>query len=167
MNCLEARKELPRYWRRAMPEAARTDLVEHLRDCPQCDRAFRTFALSAPVIHSAMGADVLESGPRIPLNLIRARPLTISRTKPQQTWRTAALAAVLLVAAGLTAWSTAQPPAQNFVESVVGEGSEVDPAYSFDPLENAAAGFFPGSSQFDSPSLDSSELPDTDNSFEG
>jgi len=166
MNCLEARKEFPRYWRRAMSEPARTGLVEHLRDCPQCDRAFRTFALSAPVIHSATAAEVIESVPRTALDLVHARPPTVSRGKPRQTSRTAALAAALLVAAGITAWSSAQSPTPNFVESVVGESSEVDPASSFDPAESAAAGVAPGSAQFDSQSLDSSELPDSDNSLE-
>jgi anti-sigma factor RsiW len=166
MNCLEARKEFPRYWRRAMPEAARANLVEHLRACPQCDRAFRTFALSAPVIHSAIAA--LDSAPGTPLDLMRPRRFTISRgQQPRQIWRTAALAAALLVAAGVTAWSSAQSPTQNFVESVMGESSEIDPVDSLDPVENAAAGFAPASSQFDSPSLDSSDLPDSDSSLEG
>jgi hypothetical protein len=150
-----------------MPEAARADLVEHLRACPHCDRAFRTFALSAPVIHSAIAADVLDAGPRTPPDLVRPRRSTISRGQPRQTWRTAALAAALLVAAGVTAWSSAQSPTQNFVESVMGESSEVDPVDSLDPVENAAAGFAPASSQFDSPSLDSSDLPDSDSSLEG
>jgi hypothetical protein len=167
MSCLEARKEFPRYWRRAMSEAARLRLVEHLRDCPRCDRAFRTFALSAPVIHSTIAADVLDSVPRAPLDLVRRRRSIISRGEPRQTWRTAALAAALLVAAGLTAWSSAQSPTPNFVESVVGESSEVDPIDSLDPVENAATGFAPASSQFDPPSLDSSDLPDSDNSLEG
>ena len=151
-----------------MPEAARANLVEHLRACPQCDRAFRTFALSAPVIHSALVADVLDSVPRTPMDLVRPRRSTISRgQQPRQTWRTAALAAALLVGAGLTAWSSAQSPTPNFVESLLGESSEVDPVDSLDPVENAAAGFAPASSQFDSQSLDSSDLPDSDSSLEG
>jgi hypothetical protein len=170
MNCLEARKEFPRYWRRAMPAAARVNLVEHLGNCPQCDRAFRTFALSAPVVHSVVAADDLESTPRTPLDLARPRRPTISRDQPGQTRRMAAVAAVLLVAAGITAWSSAQSPAQNFVENLVGEGSEVDPTYSSDPIESAADTFAPESSRFDSPSPDSLELPDgglADNSLEG
>jgi anti-sigma factor RsiW len=167
MNCLEARKEFPRFWRRAMPEAARANLIEHLRACPQCDRAFRTFALSAPVVHSAIAADVLDSVPRTPLDLARPRRSTISHSRPRQTWRTAALAAALLVAAGITAWSSAQSLKQNFVESVVGESSEVDPVDSLDPVDNEAAGFAPASSQFDAPSLDSSDLPQAINSLEG
>jgi len=170
MNCLEARKEFPRFWRRMLPAAARVSLVEHVRDCPQCDRAFRTFALSAPAVHSVVAADVMESPPPTPLDLARPRRPTISRGQPRETWQIAAVAAVLLVAAGITAWSSAQSPNQNFVESVVGEGSDVDPTYSYDSAENAADEFAPESSQFNSPSLDSSELPNsglTDSSLEG
>ena len=160
MNCLEARKEFPCYWRRVMPAEARISLVEHLGNCPLCDRAFRTFALSAPVVHSVVVADDMESTPRTPLDLARPRRPTISRDQPGRTRRIAAVAAVLLVAAGITAWSSAQSPAENFVQSVVGEVSDVDPTYSSDPIESAADTFAPESSRFDSPSPDSSELPD-------
>jgi hypothetical protein len=158
MNCLEARKEFPYYWRRVMPAEARISLVEHLGNCPQCDRAFRTFALSAPVVHSVVAADDMESTQRTPLD--RRRGPTISRDQPGQARRIAAVAAVLLVVGGITAWSSAQSPAENFVESVVGEVSDVDPTYSSDPIESAADTFAPESSRFDSPSPDSSELPD-------
>lgn len=54
MNCFEARNEFAAFWRREMPLDARAALVAHLRECARCDRSFRAFALSAPVLHSAM-----------------------------------------------------------------------------------------------------------------
>jgi len=57
MNCFEARQGFSSFWRRMLDIEQRGLLVAHLRQCARCDRAFRVFALSAPVLHS-------DSGPR-------------------------------------------------------------------------------------------------------
>ena len=52
INCFEARQEFPAFWRRELASEQRSALVEHLAGCAKCDRAFRNFAVSAPVLHS-------------------------------------------------------------------------------------------------------------------
>src|SRR5262249_61298202 len=52
INCFEARQEFPACWRRDLPAERRAALVSHLAGCAKCDRAFRNFALGAPVLHS-------------------------------------------------------------------------------------------------------------------
>jgi hypothetical protein len=53
MNCFEARQEFGSFWRRELSVQRRAALTEHLRKCARCEEAFRLFALSAPVLHSA------------------------------------------------------------------------------------------------------------------
>ena len=53
INCFEARQEFPAFWRRELTAERRGALVNHLAGCAKCDRAFRNFALGAPVLHSA------------------------------------------------------------------------------------------------------------------
>jgi hypothetical protein len=132
MNCLEARKEFPAFWRRTMPLVARANLIEHLRDCADCDRSFRSFALTAPVVHSEIASDAASSAERPPLNLVRPRRFAASRLErterrlPERPWKIAAAAALLLMTGVVTAWSSARWPTQNFTESVAGDSSEID-----------------------------------------
>jgi hypothetical protein len=53
INCFEARQEFRAFWRRELPAEQRAALVSHLGGCAKCDRAFRNFALGAPVLHAA------------------------------------------------------------------------------------------------------------------
>lgn len=144
MNCFEARKEFAAFWRRTMPLAARVRLVEHLTTCARCDRAFRVFALSAPVVHLESRPEAATAVPRPPLSLMHPRRLantraeTFARRVPQQPWRVAAAAVVLLMIGGFSAWSSIQWRGRNFADSLVGNTVEVEPVdYSFD--NNAAA----------------------------
>ena len=52
INCFEARQEFPAFWRRELAAERRAALVNHLAGCAKCDRAFRNFAVGAPVLHS-------------------------------------------------------------------------------------------------------------------
>ena len=52
MNCFEARRDFAPMWRRALDEERRQSLIAHLRRCAKCDRAFRMFALSAPMLNT-------------------------------------------------------------------------------------------------------------------
>jgi hypothetical protein len=138
MNCFEARKEFAAFWRRTMPLAERARLLEHLSACAQCDRSFRVFALSAPVVHSESQPDAAASAVRPALNLVRPRRFValgaeaFTRRAPEHSWRVAAAAAALVVIGGFTAWSSTQSPAENFA-SVVADTPDVEAAsYSVD-----------------------------------
>jgi hypothetical protein len=143
MNCIEARREFVSFWRRTMSLASRAIFVEHLRGCAQCDRAFRAFALTAPVVHS----ETAPVAPRSPHALGRTRRFTAAgavrtavRTRGEawQVRKIAAAAAIFLTVGGLSAWSVSRWPAENFAESFAGEISDVDPViYSADGAGNS------------------------------
>lgn len=56
MNCFEARPQFVYLWRDTLDVERRAALLAHLKECAKCDRAFRAFALTAPMLHSR-GAD--------------------------------------------------------------------------------------------------------------
>jgi hypothetical protein len=129
MNCFEARKEFGAFWRRTLTTEARAAFSAHLGGCAKCDRSFRTFALSAPVLHSER-----EPEPRVrPAGMARAaiRPLAArrmqSRSNGIQPWRAVAAAAILLiVSGGMAAW-TAIPTSQDVMEAIAGDDPSVEP----------------------------------------
>ncbi len=52
MNCFEARQDFVGFWQRSLDGERRRELLAHLAGCAKCDRAFRAFALTAPMLHS-------------------------------------------------------------------------------------------------------------------
>jgi len=131
MNCFEARKEFGAFWRRTLELETRASFVSHLGGCTKCDRSFRTFALSAPVLHSER-----EPEPQIQAvgaARVAVRPLS-ARREPVHSggtprWRSAAAAAMLLVIGGLAAWSAAMPLRQNVdvMEAIAGDDPSIEP----------------------------------------
>jgi hypothetical protein len=55
MNCLETRRAFATFWRRSLAAEERAAVTSHLAECSRCDRSFRVFALTAPVLHGAPG----------------------------------------------------------------------------------------------------------------
>lgn len=156
MNCLETRREFAAFWCRTMPSADRARFVEHLKGCAQCDRAFRAFALSAPVVHSDTQPDDLAAATRPPLNLVRPHRFVTARVEPfpqrapERPWQIVAAAALLLIG-GFSAWTSMRWPVRNFAETVAGESSDIEPAiYSSDGALIAADAAAQEPSLFDS-----------------
>jgi hypothetical protein len=52
MNCFEARPLFIPFWKRTLDGGSRGAFAAHLRNCENCDRSFRAFALTAPVLNS-------------------------------------------------------------------------------------------------------------------
>jgi len=52
MNCFEVRNDFVAFWQRTLKDDLRAQLLAHLRRCASCDRSFRCFALTAPVLYS-------------------------------------------------------------------------------------------------------------------
>ncbi|HZP45010.1 MAG TPA: hypothetical protein VFB15_05115 [Candidatus Binataceae bacterium] len=71
MTCLETRRSYAAFWRQALAREARSEFLNHLASCARCDRSFRHFALTAPVLHDdprELSLDALNEGggePRI------------------------------------------------------------------------------------------------------
>jgi hypothetical protein len=51
MNCFEARPQFVDLWHGTLDAERRRALLAHLKECARCDRAFRAFALTAPMLH--------------------------------------------------------------------------------------------------------------------
>jgi hypothetical protein len=67
MNCFEARQDFVGFWQRALDGERRRELLVHFEGCAKCDRAFRAFALTAPMLHSkgAVADEAVAGGDRI------------------------------------------------------------------------------------------------------
>ncbi len=64
MNCLEARQNFAAFWRRELDQECCAALIAHLGGCRKCDQAFRTFAFTAPVLHSKHAPNLHGAAPR-------------------------------------------------------------------------------------------------------
>ena len=136
MNCFETRKEFVSFWRGALDGERRQILLSHLKGCPKCDRAFRAFALTAPMLHArgeaaaeATAGATPDSAPQNidrPIDisgarranpqraaeiLHRASVYRIAQVRPMHQWREAAAALSAVAAAVLVIYfSLAAPP---------------------------------------------------------
>ncbi|MBF6561263.1 MAG: hypothetical protein IVW56_13330 [Candidatus Binataceae bacterium] len=133
MNCFEAQKMFAPFWRRTLSVADRAAFSDHLGACQRCDRAFRVFALSAPVLHGhAEPAAGSAGSPIDPVRTYRAAARRLapsvqiapSATRP---WAVAAAAALMLLVGGFSAWSVTAWPAPDFTAAVAGEDTDVTP----------------------------------------
>ena|SRR5215472_3397779 len=137
MNCFEARQDFAAFWRRELTPERRGDLVGHLTRCPQCENAFRTFAITAPVLHSkSEPASRVTAAHRARANLPARRPATVVRGE-SRAWRYArtSAAAMVLVAASLAAYLSVTAPIENLNDELSAEpiatqmmGSDLYPA---------------------------------------
>lgn len=107
MNCFEARKEFPSFWRRTLTTEERAAFLAHVGRCARCDRAFRVFALTAPVLHG-------DSESREPLPLAQAsvatlEPSRFARRDPAITSRRGATVtrSAVMPRASRTVWASA------------------------------------------------------------
>jgi hypothetical protein len=128
MNCFDTRKEFIAFWRRTLEPEGRSAFATHLHGCAKCDRSFRTFALSAPVLHGDREPDVHSQAyaawtPPLPIS-VRA-PVTNHRHSGYQ-WPSIAAAAVLLVVSGMAAWTAATPAKQDVMEAIAGDNPSIE-----------------------------------------
>jgi Putative zinc-finger len=105
MNCFEARQDFVSFWRGALDGERRRELLAHLMGCAKCDRAFRTFALTAPMLHSGGAAaaedaassatqqhasrDVLHSASQVPRSAPAGTPIDLSGVRSADADRAA------------------------------------------------------------------------------
>ncbi len=148
MNCFEARPQFVDLWRSRLDAARRRALLAHLKECAKCDRAFRAFALTAPMLHprdaGADGragavdtvADAAASAARTsaaPIELLRAprtdaartaeiiRRAAVYRLRPRsapRTWGSVAGALSAVAAAMLLAYVSVAGPPQSLDEAL-------------------------------------------------
>jgi hypothetical protein len=140
MNCFEARKEFPSYWRRMLTPEERTAFLAHVGRCARCDRAFRVFALTAPVLHGDSESRELmgvaqasvathESSPyaRREPAITSRRDATVARSAVvPRVSRTVWAAATMAAAALLAVYVAAATPGQTLEDAIMGEDPVAD-----------------------------------------
>lgn len=151
MNCFEARQEFVSFWRGAIGSERRGVLLAHLKGCSKCDRAFRAFALTAPMLHprdeavaasdGAASRGVAQSipqamsfdrglsatrradGPRAAEILRRASVYRLEPRRGPRQWRELAAGVSAVAAAMLLAYFSVAGPPQSFDEVLTGSDS--------------------------------------------
>jgi anti-sigma factor RsiW len=128
MNCFDTRKEFVAFWRRTLEPQGRAAFTAHLDGCAKCDRSFRTFALSAPVLH---GDREPEGRRQAPAAWVPSRPAGIRTPvmKPHHggyQWLNVAAAAAVLVVSGVAAWTAATPAKQDVMEAIAGDNPSIE-----------------------------------------
>jgi len=128
MNCFEARQAFVAFWQRTMPLEHRAAFSTHLQLCQRCNRSFRVFALSAPVLHSS--ADSTIGTP--PRSRVIVLPLRAPRDGDspgfaRRSWW-ALSAAGAMAAAVLAAYVMAARPSSAYVleRTITGDDSGIE-----------------------------------------
>lgn len=115
MNCIEARNLFEAFWRRTLAADRRLAVVEHLKSCAGCDRSFRALALSAPALWMEPGELRAAEPARRAAGRAAGYTINWAGARPR-FWLGGALAASMLVAAGLAAYLAVRTPVESFDE---------------------------------------------------
>jgi hypothetical protein len=132
MNCFEARSEFVNFWQRALHAERRGDFLTHLKSCPRCDRAFRAFALTAPMLYPGEAAGAAsDSSAAIDLSVgsrtgaVRTaeilRRASVHRLRPQRnqgSWRAIAGGVSAAAAAVIIAYFSVAAPPQTWDDAI-------------------------------------------------
>jgi hypothetical protein len=114
MNCFEARAGFAALWRKKLEPGARAALMEHLKQCRRCDRAFRVFTLSGIALYS-------DSPPPHDARHHARGSALAARTTTENGRRAlpvlSAMAAMIF-AAGLAAYLSVSVPRQTFDDAL-------------------------------------------------
>lgn len=122
MNCLEIRKSFAPFWAKEMTDQQRREFTGHLSDCIACDRAFRLFALTAPLLHGSAG---LQARWRTEERAEGAMQLARGRQQARR-WAVAAAAFAISAAAAVAVY-IARPPAPTLEDAILqNAGSKSD-----------------------------------------
>jgi len=123
MNCFEVRQDFPAFWRRELLEYRRAEMNAHLDQCSKCDGAFRTFAMTAPVLHSEHAPQTPAGSGARPREVAlgsSARPASSARvnySEPRR-WLAMCASAIIFIAASTGAYLAVTPPAASLSEAL-------------------------------------------------
>lgn len=132
MNCFEAKNDFIAFWQKNLSRQRQAQLLAHLHRCATCDRSFRVFALTAPVLYSATEPDSTtdtrwQSSPETgEFNL----PDTSSSTRdwPPVGSMNRILAAFVMAAAALVALYFTAPPHITFEDAITADNANAEVA---------------------------------------
>lgn len=136
MNCFEARQEFPALWRNRATGERRAEILAHLKGCAKCDRAFRVFALTAPVLHSESEPPAAAPARReFSLGDRPRRFASVSREPASpRRWVAMAAAAAIFVIAGSAAFYSVDAPRETMGDELSMPESNGNYEASADPL---------------------------------
>jgi hypothetical protein len=132
MNCFEAKNNFIAFWQKKLSHQRQAQLLAHLRTCATCDRSFRVFALTAPVLYSATEPDSTADAtrPRSPetgeFNLPGNSSSTPNWSLVRRLNRILA-AFVMAAAAAIVLYFTA-PPHMTFEDAIAADNSNAEVA---------------------------------------
>jgi hypothetical protein len=132
MNCFEAKQDFVAFWQKKLGHQRRAQLLAHLHRCATCDRSFRVFALTAPVLYSATEPDSTADARR-PSSLDTGEfNLPGTRSSAQgwpivQTLNRILPAFVMAAAAAIALYFTA-PPHMTFEDAIAADNSNAEVA---------------------------------------
>ena len=130
MNCFEARSDFVAFWQKTLTHERRAQLLMHLSGCVTCDRSFRSFALTAPVLYSAAQPDLNSGAARqIGLNVnefnLSSAPSNAERRSNTRTL-SRLLPAFVMAAAATIALYFAAPPHMTFEDAIAADNSNTE-----------------------------------------
>ncbi len=126
MNCFEARQDFRSFWRRELAPERRAEFVAHLAECSKCDGAFRTFALTAPVLHS----DAEPARVGLPARRIAASAHRDGRAHRQPSrfaaWLSMAAVVALFITGASAAYYSVATPVETLSDAIHQPASSVE-----------------------------------------
>ena len=141
MNCFEARQEFPALWRKTVNPERRVELYAHLKGCAKCDHAFRVFALSAPVLHSAAEPERSAAEYRRHVAYAAQRGLSVNRPAREPRRLLAMCAGVMVIAAAsMAAYLSVAAPIGSYADEITNSDSGYEFPVDTAPTSNDFAG---------------------------
>jgi predicted anti-sigma-YlaC factor YlaD len=141
MNCFEARQEFPALWRKTATSERSAELYAHLKGCAKCDHAFRVFALTAPVLHSAAEPERNAAEYRRRAAYSARRGLSVTRPAREPRRLLAMCAGVMVIfAASMAAYLSVAAPIGSYADEITNSESVYDFPVDVTPTSNDFAG---------------------------
>src|SRR5580704_5020179 len=129
MNCFRARQGFVGFWQRTMDEEERAAFVAHLASCQRCDRSFRVFALTAPVLHAKSDPMVTARASSGHATVLRAANVPRVRTRAvRRSWWAAGVAGTIAAALMAVYVAAAKPSSSAYAleQTIIGDESGVE-----------------------------------------
>ncbi len=141
MNCFEARQEFPALWRKTATPERSAEVYSHLKGCAKCDHAFRVFALSAPVLHSAVEPErnAAEFRRRVAYRAQRGLSVTRPAREPRRLLAMCA-GMMVLFAASTAAYLSVAAPIGSYTDEITNSDSGYEFPVDTAPTSNDFAG---------------------------
>ena len=130
MNCFEARNDFVAFWQKTLDGNRRVQLLAHLRGCAGCDRSFRSFALTAPVLYSAFepgpNSEIAQPAPgqSVGFEPPRGAPVREHRSRLSRWNRLSP--ALIVAAAAVIALYFAVPSRMTFEDAIAAENESTE-----------------------------------------